>query len=61
LPSYPFPIFADIENSFWIIFLSAEQRDLVKRLDSEKQKQLFVRAVVSDLMSNTVPDAAPSA
>jgi hypothetical protein len=43
---YPYPTFANIENSFWFIFLSTAQRDVVKRLDSEKQKQIAVLTVV---------------
>jgi hypothetical protein len=53
---YPYPIFANIENSIWFIFLSTARRDVVKRLESEKQKQIVVRTIVSDLISGTVPD-----
>ena len=51
--SYPYPHFGQIENSFYMLFLSDEQRLHVKSLDSEKQKQMAVKSFLAEFMNRT--------
>ena len=51
--SYPYPHFSQIEKTFFMLFLTDEQRLHVKSLDSEIQKQIAVKSFLAEFMNRT--------